>query len=169
MARGARVTTETLARRERVASLYLQGWTQASIGKECGVVQQQISFDLQAIRALWRESLLRNFDEARAQELAKIDVVELEYWQAWARSQQPAETTDTARDSAGKSKASVRRVGQAGNPRFLEGVVKCIERRCALLGIDAPHQIRVNWDILSDTQLARLAAGDPIQRVLAEA
>ena len=153
LGRGARAKTETLARRERVAYLYLQGWTQHRIGQEYGVVQQVISDDLHAVRAMWRESLIRNFDDARAQELAKIDRVELEYWEAWERSQHPAETTDTERDSAGKSKASVRRVGQSGNPRFLEGVERCIEKRCKLLGLNAPEKQEV--DIL-DTRVVRL-------------
>ena len=169
LGRGAHVTTETLARRGKVAAFYLQSWTQARIGLELGITQQTVSNDLHAIRLIWRESLIRNFDDARAQELAKIDRVEVEYWEAWERSQKPGETTHTEQDSSGKTKASLRKVGQVGDSRFLDGVMKCIERRCALLGIDAPQQFRVNWDTLTDAQLACLAAGDPVQRVLAEA
>ena len=29
-------------------------------------------------------------------------------------------------------------MGQAGDPRFLAGVQWCIERRCKIIGIDAP-------------------------------
>jgi hypothetical protein len=32
-------------------------------------------------------------------------------------------------------KASVRREGQAGDPRFLERIQKCIDQRCAILGL----------------------------------
>jgi hypothetical protein len=142
--RGAKVTTLTLARRERVASLYLQGWSQSRIAAEFSVQQQMISKDLHAIRALWRKSLIRNFDDAKSQELAKIDAVEVEYWAAWMRSQAPEETTNTEQDNMGKSKAAIRRIGQVGDPRFLEGVERCIKKRCELLGLNAPERKEIS-------------------------
>jgi len=39
----------------------------------------------------------------------------------------------------------------------------------AILGLDAPKRYKIDWDAMSDEQLARLAAGeDPIQ-IMAEA
>jgi hypothetical protein len=38
-------------------------------------------------------------------------------------------------------KKTKRREGQVGDPRYLDGVLKCIDRRCAILGIDAPKKI----------------------------
>ena len=158
-----------LERRHKAATLYLQGEQQYEIARQLHVSQQQISFDLKAIRELWLTSLVRDFDAAKAQELAKIDSAEVEYWGAWRRSQSPAETTVTAQEEPGKRKVSIKREGQVGDPRFLDGVLRCIERRCALLGLDAPQRYVVNWDQLSDDQLERLAQGEAPQHVLAEA
>lgn len=130
--------------RAETAKLYLQGWLQAEIAAKQGVTQQAISDDLKAIRANWLQSSLRDFDEARAQELAKIDNLELTYWQAWERSCENAETlVKKAKgvDDQGKpipSEIQQTSKGQAGDPRFLAGVERCIERRCKILGLDAP-------------------------------
>ena len=75
--------TESEDQREQrladVARLYLEAVTQTAIGKQLGVSQQQISYDLKIVRQRWLESSIRNFDEARGHELAKIDCVEREF------------------------------------------------------------------------------------------
>ena len=66
-----------------------------------------------------------------------------EYWQAWIRSTEDKEATLTEKVEATtttRSKAQIRKEGQAGDPRFLAGVQWCIERRCKLIGLDAPEK-----------------------------
>ncbi len=160
MGQGKRRSSSQIARdRRRIADLYLQGWLQADIAAEIEMSQSTVSRDIAAIQAAWLESSLVDFNEARAQELAKIDRLEREYWDAWERScedaemltqrtrgkvqqrqgergefisEQPAEATKTTR-------------GQAGDPRFLAGIQWCIERRCKLLGLDQPERVQVDW------------------------
>lgn len=158
-------------RRQHVAHLYIQGAYQADIARQLGVTQQQISKDLRTLQAQWRGSALRDFDEAKGLELQRIDAIEREAWQAWERSKQPREVTLTEQSEGEKvsRKASVRREGQAGDPRFLERIQKCIEQRCDILGLNAPKRYKFDWDTLSDQQLERLAAGDDPGAVMAEA
>ena len=127
-------------RRQEVARRYLRGEYQSAIAEAFGVTQQQISLDLKALRKAWREAAMRDTDAVVAQELAKLDLIEAEAWAAWERSKQPREVTMTEQmdGQTTQRKASVRREGQAGNPRFLEQIQKCIEQRCALLGLGTP-------------------------------
>jgi len=90
-----------LKRRRTVADLYLQGWTQIAIAEELGVAQPTISDDLKRIRAQWRESGVRDFDEARQLELMKLDRIEREAWSAWERSQKPAQSAVVTGDGVG--------------------------------------------------------------------
>jgi hypothetical protein len=56
-----------------------------------------------------------------------------------------------------------------GNPAFLAGVMSCIERRCKLLGLDAPvkqQNLNVNLSELTDEQLDRLEAGESLEQVM---
>lgn len=145
---GRKSTTDQVAqRRERVAELYLKGQSQTSIAQELGVVQSQISYDLNAIREEWKAARIRDFNEAQEIELSKIDNMEREYWEAWERSKQvktrkskkikgqavadrstprDVETTDTTEE-------------RNGDPRYLQGVQWCIDRRIELLGLQRPE------------------------------
>jgi hypothetical protein len=159
-------------RHQTVAALYLQRKMQSEIARIVGVSQQQVSFDLKAIRLVWQASTLRDFDAARSEELARVDVAEAAYWDGWQRSQQVHEVTTTEAHDDGaiaRRKATLRKEAQSGDPRFLDGVLRCIERRCALLGLDAPKRVSVDWNQLTNPQLERLAAGEPLEKVMAEA
>lgn len=163
-----RTNTQIAERRQQIATRYLRGETQAGIAADLGIDQATVSRDLVAVRAAWLASSVRDFDTAVAQELAKIDEIESEYWQAWERSKMPKEATLTekveGKDS--RSRARVQREHRDGNPAYLDGVLKCIERRCKLLGLDAPERFVIRWEDLTPEQLDRLAAGDPPQKVL---
>jgi hypothetical protein len=136
-------------RRRRIAACYIQGQSQHEIAQKLTITQQQVSYDLKALRALWLQESLQDFDARKALELQRIDAIERAAWEGWERSQQPREMTLTEATEGGEvfapdgtllpksptRKASVRREGQAGDPRFLERIQKCIDQRCAILGL----------------------------------
>ena len=124
---------EIAQRRSHVADFYLQGWSQYDIADRLSCSQTTICHDLQAIRREWRDSRVRDFDEARAVELEKLDRLEREAWQAWQRSQEPSESTKVTDGGGGKRAEKVVKQ-QVGDVRFLEQVQKCISARRALLG-----------------------------------
>jgi hypothetical protein len=137
---GTRHQTIMAARRQQVAHLYLKGEMQTQIAQRLGVDQSMISLDLKALRAAWLQSALRDWDALKSIELAKIDLVELEAWQAWERSKQPREVI-VSEVTEGRSRRGTRRVeGQAGDPRYLAEVQKCIAKRCEILGLNAPQK-----------------------------
>jgi hypothetical protein len=71
------------ARRSRVASLFLRGCKrQVELAQRLGVNQSTVSRDLKVINERWKAAAVRDLDEAKAQELAKLDELEQEYWQA---------------------------------------------------------------------------------------
>jgi hypothetical protein len=152
---GKRRSAAQLARdRRKTADLYLQGWLQADIAGFLGISQSTVSNDLKALQAEWLRSALLDFDEAKAREIAKIDRLEREYWAAWERSREDAETVRQEGSRKGEGgeglppvdKVVKTRKGQAGDPRFLQGVQWCIDKRCKILGVDAPQKIEVyDW------------------------
>jgi predicted transcriptional regulator len=145
-------------RRMQVAELYLKGLSQPAIAEQLGVSQPTVSGDLKAIQQQWRASDIRNFEERRAMELQKIDLVEREAWDAWERSKKPAQSaTVTGAGNGQHTRKSVK--NQIGDPRFLEQVNKCISQRRDLLALDvqpaakplethfnANVPIEVRWD-----------------------
>lgn len=172
-----RVDTTVEARRVEVAQRYLRGEMQSEIARVFGVSQQQISQDLKAIRSYWLASAIRDFDAAKAQELAKIDEVERAAWVAWERSTKDKEVavqeSDGTLDKETKrprlKKATLRKEGQSGNPAFLSTILTCIERRCSILGLDAPKRFVITddqWERMTSEQIDRLAKGEPPEKVL---
>lgn len=135
----ANTRTKAQVERDRVevARLYLQGKFQCEIGEILGVSQQQISWDLAAIQRQWRELPQAEITELRAKELAKIDLLEQHYWQAWEDSKRSLKSTSTGKDGE-KIKLGTRSQERNGNPQFLQGVERCISARVRMLGLDAP-------------------------------
>jgi hypothetical protein len=124
-----------LERRKNVAKRYLRGETQWEIARAFEVNQSTISDDLAAIRKEWLAVTKSDYSERISLELAKIDEIERQAWNAWTKSQENAETL-RARMSGDRTDTEKIVRGQAGNPKFLDLVMKCVERRCALLGLD---------------------------------
>jgi hypothetical protein len=150
---------------ERIAGWYLRGWSQAAIAAELKLSHQQISLDIKEIRRRWSESSLASIDEKIEKELARIDRLEATAWDAWERSvgeieirtvksagveiekvSGPGQADDPKSEDPRESRlveieSTVRTEHRAGDPRFLERIGWCINRRIEVLGIDPPKKI----------------------------
>ncbi len=129
----------------RITDLYLQGKTQAEIAETVGLDQSQVSRDLSTIQARWRSDTAINLDEAKQKELAKIDLLEREYWTAWQRTLEEKTKTRTEQsktgDKSGAAKATIEKETLLGNPAYLAGIQWCISERCRILGLYAPTKL----------------------------
>ena len=102
----------------RESELYLAGVSQVRIAEKIGnLSQQQISADLRLLQKRWQASALVDLDQRRGLELAKLDQVELTYWEAWEK----ADKKDTTSE------------------RWLSGLRQCIAQRCKLVGVNRPE------------------------------
>jgi len=159
-----------LDRRKNVATRYLRGQTQWEIARAFEVTQQTISLDLKAIQAEWLAQAALDRGEWTARELAKIDQVELSAWMAWAKSQENAEIL-RAKMRGEQSETEKISKGQAGDARFLEIVLKCVERRCKILGLDAPkkhkheHLSEDGRNILGEWEQLRQMPADELTKI----
>ncbi|MEW4982172.1 MAG: hypothetical protein AB1Y26_02920 [Cycloclasticus sp.] len=132
---------ETLALRSKIGRLYLSKNTQAEIGEVVGLTQQSVSLHLKELQKEWIESANKDFNLSRAIELAKIDRLEATAHVAWeaSRKDKTTESIDTVSDV--EVKTQTRTQSQYGNPRFLDLVLKCITKRCEILGLNAPTKL----------------------------
>jgi hypothetical protein len=134
--------TEIADRRQRVSEKYLRGMYMTDIARDMGVDTATVSRDLAELRKEWLDRSINHIDQKKAIELAKLDRLEVTYWDAWERSKLDAETEITKSTPNGHVH-EVRREGQSGNPAFLAGVMSCINKRCEILGLDAPKKADV--------------------------
>jgi len=150
MAANKRTPIQLKNDRVRIAELYIKGVYQSVIAAELGLDQSQISRDLKAIQKQWVENTTLDLDHFKGKEIAKIDHVERVAWADYARSKQEFKSVITkgkkfGKDDKGKiiakdKEQTVKTEERNGDPRFLDVVMKCIERRCKLIGLDAPDK-----------------------------
>jgi hypothetical protein len=132
------------ARRQQVIDLYMLGKTLPEIAVELGVSRQTTWRDWLAVEAEWKSNRLAALDNHIRAQLSKLDRAEHEAWAAWEASKNPDVVTKTV-ESDGPHGAESREERterpQTGNPSYLAAIQSCIERRCKLLGLDAPTKI----------------------------
>lgn len=144
-----------------VAERYLAGQAQATIAAEIGVTQSTVSRYLKKLQERWREAANEFIDDRKARELARIDRVEREYWEAWEKSKTDARTRSGRKKTveltgldedknlvhvpALEREYSLSVKAQTGDPRYLQGVQWCVETRLKIMGGFAPVKVDVTW------------------------
>ena len=152
--------TEIANRRREVAEKYLRGATIVQIADEYGLDKAQISRDLKYIREQWLEASINHIDQKKAIELAKLDHLEMTYWDGWERSIKATKTTTNEETPIGRKKTRQVKT-TSGNPAFLDGVLKCIDKRCQILGIEATKKITLDVEVNNvRNRLLAALAGD---------
>jgi hypothetical protein len=146
-----RKKAEMLRDRKQIAAMYLRGELQIDIAEELGLTPMMVSRDIKALHKEWLQSSILDYNTLKSNELAKIDHLEITYWGAWLESCEDAETIRQEGKALDKqlqpSKVVRTSKGQTGDPRYLSGVQWCINKRCEILGIDAPKQINYKSDV----------------------
>lgn len=134
-------------RYKQVAHMYLIGKTQREIAAVVGVSQIQVSRDLKAIHEMWRREAIIDMHGVKMKELARIDALEREAWDAWIESKNGTKRNKkTAMRKKGRDKSDNffeqdedEVLSSPGDPKFLDIVSKCIKQRVDILGIKAPE------------------------------
>src|SRR5512139_2951803 len=162
----ARLRTEVEVEQDLpyVAQLYVRGIPMREIGQaleqryngEVRVGTHLVEDDVVRIRQMWINSTLVEFNERKAIELAHLDQLESAYWKAWEDSCLNSTVKETTsgteqvviggqtHDLKTESNKEVV-TGRDGNAMFLQGVERCIEKRCKILGLFSPETYRVDW------------------------
>jgi hypothetical protein len=124
------------------------------VAREIGIIQEE-----------WHRRSTEAISRIKARQLSAIGQVERTAWERFEASCKAAErrlqekqSAKSAPDKEGKTEAlgekQVARVTQEnrdGDPRWLELVLKCVERRCKILGIDAPQTLDIDAEVNHNT------------------
>jgi hypothetical protein len=186
-----------LERRTKVARHYCEGKSQAQIAEIMDLNVMTVNKDLARVREYWLALMMADFDQRKCQELAKIDYLEATAWRAWKRSTRPAQTRHLSvekgfrvvqkKDRNGQPLRGVAPVSkmmpvreiddttektQAGDPRFLEIVSDCIDKRLKLMGLLDDRTANVYLDFSGlfqkkQQELEHRPSGDVIENIIA--
>ena len=160
---------EVAQRRAQVAAWYVTGEPNGQMAEALGVSPAIISQDLRFLLDKWDSFFIEAIDDKKKRELAKLDLVELEAWDAWRRSKTGFQRTTittkgqvvtkgeqgkTSFESLRPAETRIRTEESAGNPRYLKIVLECIAQRRKILGLDTPDALDLNFNIDTDSGLS---------------
>lgn len=132
-----------------VAARYLKGQTMRDIAVELAASTGRkhnhttIWRDVQALIDEWQAARLHNMNQALELELEKINRAEFQAWTGWEISLRERTKKVAEKQAGGRGpseKTSMTKEESTGDPRYLTIILNCIERRCKLLGLDAPEK-----------------------------
>ena len=141
---------EALKHREDVAKKYLRGMSMRQIAFEMEIPLTTVFRYLKQTKEEWKQSAFASMSEHKAKELARIDNLEMQAWNAFMLSQGDVLiTTDRGRgktSAAGSTPGATEVVKQtvkkrsAGDARFLKVIIECVKQRCIILGLQVATQ-----------------------------
>lgn len=123
----------------QISVMYLRGMKQYEMAEELKISPATISGAISLLKLEWREKRVENINEMKMKELDRVDLLEREYWVAWELSKKDKVKTVKREGSVGLNgidETIESKEGQVGDPRFLQGVQWCVDKRCEILGID---------------------------------
>lgn len=156
-----------------ISDMYCRGARQADIATAIGMSAARVKQEIRHLQDRWVESQLENINTYKTEQLAKIDNLEREYWDAWTRSIGTKQESKTNKKTGvaetglqcDLTLAEIKRFEEAGDKKFLDGVQWCIEMRCKILGMFAPTKVAPTdptgeepYKSVSDEELVALAA-----------
>jgi hypothetical protein len=134
-----------------IAELYLRGRRQVDIADQVNmqaeyvatgitVTQSQVSHDIKKLHDRWVKKSQVAIDQVKARELARLDELEMEYWESWLSSKKPQHVVINGQALRVDGKYIYE--SPSGDPRFLQGVERIVEQRRKVFGLDAPAKVQ---------------------------
>lgn len=161
---------------ERVANasrLHASGLSMGQIAKRLNIPVQTVYEDIQSAKAIWISQAANNRQQFVAAELARLDRVEYEAWNQWEKSCRPMVEKRTEEDGPsqqnpnGKTKQSKTTRRKSGDPRLLAVILKCVESRREMLGLDAPQQSAADLERdMAEPMVVEIATRDAARLVM---
>lgn len=158
----------TLTQREKdlqtAAQLDRRGYNQYAIAEALNISQQQVSFDLKAVREMYRKQTMEEMGVQIEEKRRQYRDLRIEAWEAWERSKEDARRVSeeaVVPVKMEKSRGKVK-VVEGGKPRttkvttttegrlpaneYLVTILKCLEAERQLDGLDPTKKVKVEAD-----------------------
>lgn len=127
--------------RQAIAGLRLREYSQLEIADALGLSLSTVKRELRHLHQEWQAEAQADTNETLSAELKRLEAVSREAWKGWELSLKEQTTTTEEGDSR-----KTRTTTTSGDPRYLNTLLTAIERRCRILGIDAPSKVATTPD-----------------------
>lgn len=140
--------------RQRIADMRLKSFTIRQIAVALRLSVSTVKRELRKLAAEWRRNAAETVDTHRQIELARLELIAHQAWVEFERSREDyfKETTErmkmpgTEAEEGGDLETVPKLIrrdtgGRLGDPRYLQVALSALERRCKILGLDAPTKV----------------------------
>jgi len=148
-----------------VSRLLVRGWRQCDIARKLKLAPSTVSQYRKEIQQEFSDEASDSVRLDRDREIAKLDEIEKEAWAEWERSKMEGVKTKVA-DVAGKRTTERLTAEQGANTVYLTTILKCNERRCKILGIEAPDALKIEAKIETVAQEVVVASREEVKRMV---
>lgn len=158
-------TVKIMERRARVMALYRRGKSMAAIAGELRCSAGTVHHDIHTVLDGYRRLAARETAAHVADALQRIAAREADIEAEWEKSKGETVETHTSKREGklgGGSAASVKKKARYGDPRLAALLIQCWDRRCKLLGLLKPEDLK-GRDALPPVKL--VAGFDPAEVV----
>jgi hypothetical protein len=146
-----------------ILALHVQGHSQIEIGQRFEMDQAQVSRWINLIYNRFRDQACDPVADLGIH-IAEIELIKKHAWAAWERSCRDKEVSIAGTESGGpngtRSKAQVRKNGQAGDPAFLKVIAWCRQEISRVKGIGAAHHPQIDEKKTDGIDWSRATADD---------
>lgn len=164
-----------------IAPLWRRNWTYQEIRKEVMAMTGRKTYSLETVhrdveRLLeeWSTARINDTDQRVTVELARLDLVIKEAWEMWERSKENYTKTEQRDKGApirdvNNNKLTVRSIESmkketevrgVGDPRFLDVILRAMQQRIKLLGLDQTT-IDIGKNLQGQIEIRYIDAGVP--------
>ncbi len=139
--------------RIEIMDYYLKGKNYRDIAKlisadrKYSISYTTIGNDVKFVLKEWKETREDKMELYITIELAKIDKLEVEYWEAWEKSKQDYDQVSGKIVKRGPKSTTmdykeevIKKFVEYGDPRYLQGIERCVQKRIDLLGLEAAKE-----------------------------
>lgn len=126
-------------RRASIWRMWTRGTVQREIAKAHGISDRQVRYELKLLEDRWKAETAESIAEEKERILQENQELLRTCWEAWERSlivkrAEMIEKVEGGGDGP-VSRKQLKKENSGGTPAFLDGVGKCLDRRCKILGI----------------------------------
>lgn len=157
-------TARIMERRTRVMAAYRRGRSMDSIRRDLGCSIGTVHHDLHTVFEGYRRLAARTAQEHIADALQRLAAREADIETEWEKSKgESVETYTGKRDGRSPgNEARVRKKQRYGDPRLAALLIQCWDRRCKLLGLLRPDDLKGRGELPPVKYVAGL---DPVEAV----
>lgn len=129
-----------------VAELWLKGYSIKRIASSVEMTPRQVRELVLKSKSIWVKRKELALTDVVAEQLRRVDLIEMNAWEAWERSQQDQVETKVQTTKEGTFKTRTTKTA-VGDSRFIDVALKCVEQRCKLLGVYKPPEERAEMTV----------------------